>query len=69
MVGQVMGRVLYHVQRVPRLRLGGDGLVVAVRTNRSRTDKIVVVDSGTGRPHIAVRPEQIALFAKMIRTR
>ncbi|WRT66537.1 uncharacterized protein IL334_003496 [Kwoniella shivajii] len=30
---------------------------------------MVVVDSGTGKPHIAVRREQIALFAKMIRTR
>nr|XP_031863417.1 uncharacterized protein CI109_001293 [Kwoniella shandongensis]KAA5530489.1 hypothetical protein CI109_001293 [Kwoniella shandongensis] len=30
---------------------------------------MVVVDSVTGRPHIAVRREQIALFAKMIRTR
>ena len=30
---------------------------------------IVVVDSGTSRPHIAVRREQIVLFAKMIRTR
>ncbi|WWD17139.1 hypothetical protein CI109_101576 [Kwoniella shandongensis] len=30
---------------------------------------LVVVDSVTGRPHIAVRREQIALFAKMIRTR
>ncbi|WVQ99537.1 hypothetical protein IAU59_006673 [Kwoniella sp. CBS 9459] len=30
---------------------------------------MVVVDSMTGRAHIAVRREQIALFAKMIRTR
>ncbi|WVQ82111.1 hypothetical protein IAT38_004239 [Cryptococcus sp. DSM 104549] len=30
---------------------------------------MVVVDSVTGKPHIAVRPDQIALFAKMIRTR
>ncbi|WWC62154.1 uncharacterized protein I303_104746 [Kwoniella dejecticola CBS 10117] len=30
---------------------------------------MVVVDSSTGKPHIAVRREQIALFAKMIRTR
>lgn len=29
----------------------------------------VVVDSATGRPHIAVRRKQIALFAKMLRTR
>jgi hypothetical protein len=30
---------------------------------------MVVVNQDTGRPHIAVRREQIALFAKMIRTR
>ncbi|RXK39311.1 hypothetical protein M231_03390 [Tremella mesenterica] len=30
---------------------------------------MTVVDAHTGRPHIAVRKEQIALFAKMIRTR
>ena len=29
----------------------------------------VVVDSATGRAHIAVRPEQVALFAKMIKNR
>ncbi|AFR94452.1 hypothetical protein C343_02533 [Cryptococcus neoformans C23] len=30
---------------------------------------MVVVDSETGKPHVAVRREQIALFARMIRTR
>jgi hypothetical protein len=30
---------------------------------------LVVVDSKTGRSHIAVRSEQIGLFARMIRTR
>ncbi|WVR06909.1 hypothetical protein IAU60_003945 [Kwoniella sp. DSM 27419] len=30
---------------------------------------MVIVDSGTGKPYIAVRKDQIAMFAKMIRTR
>jgi hypothetical protein len=29
----------------------------------------VVVDSATGRAHIAVRPDQVAQFAKMIKNR
>ena len=40
-----------------------------MRLQHRFTLTIVIVDEDTGRPHIAVRREHIALFARMIRTR